>query len=87
MAGGKGFEPLQANPESAVLPLDEPPLSSNGQYFNTAFALCPGLTNAWPQGDSQSQRSAVRWLSASLAIISYPPAPTFPRYRAAQQCG
>jgi hypothetical protein len=45
------------------------------------------LTNAWPQGDSQSQRSAVRWLSASLAIISYPPAPTFPRYRAAQQCG
>jgi hypothetical protein len=24
-AGGKGFEPLLADPESAVLPLDEPP--------------------------------------------------------------
>jgi hypothetical protein len=25
-AGGNGFEPLLADPESAVLPLDEPPL-------------------------------------------------------------
>jgi hypothetical protein len=24
-AGGKGFEPLHTDPESAVLPLDEPP--------------------------------------------------------------
>lgn len=30
MAGGKGFEPLQADPESAVLPLDEPPMISAG---------------------------------------------------------
>ncbi len=26
MAGGKGFEPLHTDPESAVLPLDEPPV-------------------------------------------------------------
>lgn len=25
MAGGKGFEPLLDDPESSVLPLDEPP--------------------------------------------------------------
>lgn len=25
MAGGRGFEPLQAESESAILPLDEPP--------------------------------------------------------------
>lgn len=30
MAGGKGFEPLQTDPESAVLPLDEPPMISAG---------------------------------------------------------
>lgn len=27
LAGGKGFEPLQAHPECAVLPLDEPPVT------------------------------------------------------------
>ena len=26
MAGGRGFEPLLAESESAVLPLDEPPI-------------------------------------------------------------
>jgi hypothetical protein len=27
VAGGQGFEPRQADPESAVLPLDDPPTS------------------------------------------------------------
>ena len=27
LAGGKGFEPLHTDSESAVLPLDEPPLT------------------------------------------------------------
>ncbi len=34
MAGGKGFEPLHTDPESAVLPLDEPPVI-NGENFTT----------------------------------------------------
>jgi hypothetical protein len=38
-AGGRGFEPLSTDPESVVLPLDEPPPflpyygSSSGRYF------------------------------------------------------
>ncbi len=32
LAGGRGFEPRHTDPESAVLPLDEPPESS-GRYF------------------------------------------------------
>lgn len=35
MAGGKGFEPLQTDPESAVLPLDEPPLQK--QFYHRFF--------------------------------------------------
>src|SRR3990170_7967646 len=31
MAGGRGFEPRHTDPESAVLPLDEPPVA-NGFY-------------------------------------------------------
>jgi hypothetical protein len=42
LAGGNGFEPLQANPESAVLPLDEPP-ELNGWYFTILLAVCPGF--------------------------------------------
>ena len=32
MAGGQGFEPRQAESESAVLPLDDPPAMSNGAH-------------------------------------------------------
>lgn len=32
MAGGKGFEPLQTDPESVVLPLDEPPPNVEGNF-------------------------------------------------------
>ena len=32
MAGGNGFEPLLAESESAVLPLDEPPSSGISTY-------------------------------------------------------
>lgn len=35
MAGGKGFEPLQTDPESVVLPLDEPPPNFEG--YSTTF--------------------------------------------------
>ncbi len=31
-AGGKGFEPLSTDPESVVLPLDEPPPSCHLNY-------------------------------------------------------
>ena len=42
-AGGRGFEPRQANPESAVLPLDEPPIPGNERH-STMFAI-PRQTN------------------------------------------
>ena len=29
-AGGEGFEPPRTDPESAVLPLDEPPIQAGG---------------------------------------------------------
>jgi hypothetical protein len=32
-AGGKGFEPLSADPESVVLPLDEPPINFQRAVF------------------------------------------------------
>jgi hypothetical protein len=34
-AGGKGFEPLLADSESAVLPLDEPP--QRGLFYHALF--------------------------------------------------
>ena len=34
MAGGRGFEPLLAESESAVLPLDEPPIIIGHYVFN-----------------------------------------------------
>ena len=34
MAGGKGFEPLLTDPESAVLPLDEPPTYQRGLFYH-----------------------------------------------------
>jgi hypothetical protein len=37
-AGGKGFEPLQTDPESAVLPLDEPPLFT-GEFYHSSSGL------------------------------------------------
>jgi hypothetical protein len=39
LAGGKGFEPLHTDPESAVLPLDEPPM--NGKNFTTHIPWRP----------------------------------------------
>jgi hypothetical protein len=38
LAGGKGFEPLSTDPESVVLPLDEPPpiLPHNAAFFQRA---------------------------------------------------
>jgi hypothetical protein len=33
LAGGEGLEPPQADPESAVLPLDEPPKCGTGQIL------------------------------------------------------
>jgi hypothetical protein len=33
-AGGEGFEPPQANPESAVLPLDEPPVILRAVFYH-----------------------------------------------------
>ncbi len=35
MAGGRGFEPRLTDPESAVLPLDDPPLR-HALYHNSA---------------------------------------------------
>ena len=35
MAGGRGFEPLLAESESAVLPLDEPPIGVLGNAILT----------------------------------------------------
>lgn len=32
LAGGRGFEPLQTDSESVVLPLDEPPLNASLSY-------------------------------------------------------
>jgi hypothetical protein len=34
MAGGKGFEPLLTDPESAVLPLDEPPSFQRAVFYH-----------------------------------------------------
>ncbi len=41
-AGDKGFEPLLAEPESAVLPLDESPKIQRGLNFSMAiiFGQC-----------------------------------------------
>jgi hypothetical protein len=44
-AGGKGFEPLQTDPESVVLPLDEPPKSMCGRYSNMPTSFRQGLVN------------------------------------------
>ena len=33
-AGGKGFEPLQTDSESAVLPLDEPPIWVRALFYH-----------------------------------------------------
>ena len=44
-AAGEGFEPPRTDPESAVLPLDEP-ASQNDGYFTThglQRQTCPGL--------------------------------------------
>ncbi len=42
-AGGKGFEPLLTDPESVVLPLDEPPTPAGGILpCRQAFRLVPG---------------------------------------------
>jgi hypothetical protein len=35
-AGGKGFEPLLTDPESAVLPLDEPPFLQRAVFYHAA---------------------------------------------------
>ena len=43
LAGGKGFEPLQANPESAVLPLDEPP--ERETFYHPLIGLSRILSN------------------------------------------
>ena len=32
LAGGRGLEPLHTDPESVVLPLDEPPLNASLSY-------------------------------------------------------
>jgi hypothetical protein len=34
IAGGKGFEPLQTDPESVVLPLDEPPPYQRAVFYH-----------------------------------------------------
>jgi hypothetical protein len=41
-AEGKGFEPLYAHPECAVLPLDEPPLIEWSDFITVA-GRCPDL--------------------------------------------
>ncbi len=35
MAGGLGFEPRLIDPESTVLPLDDPPAAKTAKYINT----------------------------------------------------
>ena len=42
MAGGEGFEPPHTDSESAVLPLDEPPIS--GFYFTTPVGISPEIS-------------------------------------------
>ena len=38
-AGGKGFEPLYTDSESAVLPLDEPPEWVRQLFYHLTFLL------------------------------------------------
>ena len=56
MAGGLGFEPRQADPESAVLPLHHPPIASvigdkqpavRAQQQREEASHCPPVTDHW----------------------------------------
>jgi hypothetical protein len=52
-AGGEGFEPPLTDPESAVLPLDEPPvlghrMVAEAQYFTTARVF----SQIWRAGEA-----------------------------------
>ena len=47
MAGGQGFEPRQAESESAVLPLDDPTAMSNGAHkIENSFNYVKGKSEA-----------------------------------------
>lgn len=37
LAGGRGFEPLHTDPESVVLPLDEPPLTPQVYHIQNSL--------------------------------------------------
>lgn len=39
-AGGRGFEPRHTDPESAVLPLDEPPVIVRAVFYHD-WGICP----------------------------------------------
>lgn len=44
MAGGTGFEPVLAESESAVLPLDDPPFGIGDIGTKLDYALLPNIT-------------------------------------------
>ena len=45
LAGGRGFEPLHTDPESVVLPLDEPPLTP--QVYHIQEPLYRAKNPSW----------------------------------------
>lgn len=61
LAGDKGFEPLLAEPESAVLPLDESPMISAG-YFSTSKEVRQGrvILHELPDGHFLPYRGELR---------------------------
>ena len=63
LAGGEGLEPPQANPESAVLPLDEPPI------FNERYVTIPWEFRQIHEAESLSSISiALRMRSSTFSL-------------------
>ncbi len=71
-AGGKGVEPLHTDPESAVLPLDEPPII-NGCDFTMPITSRPDwhwLSDNYYILSSSSAAALIRWRTFSRPMIS-----------------
>lgn len=50
LAGGRGFEPRRADPESAVLPLDDPPSVLSSAQYSTVIAPAQEAAFYFPLG-------------------------------------
>lgn len=70
IAGGEGFEPPHTDSESAVLPLDEPPISVF--YFTTPLVISPEILiiNFYFTSVNFS-RSVIDFLILSI-VLSFP---------------